>query len=186
MAMDRNNIELAREFFGNLNTREGKVVARTKEEMMNFVYSLEPNDDVIHPWTTCDGAGSKFGGDTIRISGSPEFVTAVLSRLKDVIILENRMTRLNCAHTIVSNDNSFDKSFAYAGGHVVYLHYSCRGEASGLGADRVPNATEDFLDRKPGLRAALERSYVEFLIFLGMSEKDAKARLADRKKKARK
>lgn len=183
MAMNRNNIELAREFFGNLNERDGKKIARTKEEMMKFIYSLEPDDDIIHPWTTCDGGGSKFGGDTIRVSGSPEFVTAFLSRFKDVLILENQMTRLNCAHTLVSNDNGFGKAFVYEGGHVVYLHYSCRGEAAGYGCDRVPNASEEFLNRKPGLREAMERSYIGFLMALGMSEADAKERVKKSKSK---
>lgn len=183
MAMNRNNLRLAREFFNNLNERDGKKIARTKEEMMRFIFSLEPNDDIIDPWSTCDGGGSKFGGDTIRISGSPEFVASVLSRFKDTLILENRMTRLNCAHTLVSNNNGFDKSFVYEGGHVVYLHYSCRGEAAGYGSERVENATDEFLDRKPGLRESLERGYVQFLIALGMSEADAKERVNKSKKK---
>jgi len=41
--------------------------------------------------------GSKYGACGIRIDGNPDFVRAVLSRLKDLLPLENCRTRLGLA-----------------------------------------------------------------------------------------
>ena len=45
--------------------------------------------------------GSKYGACGIRIDGTPEFIDAVLSRLKPLIDGENSVTRLGLARNVV-------------------------------------------------------------------------------------
>jgi hypothetical protein len=72
------------------------------------------------------GAGSRFGEDVIRITGSDEFCEAVLSRLADLIEVERSdATRLDASWSEVkSNDGRFSKG---AGGNSIYLRMANRG-----------------------------------------------------------
>lgn len=45
--------------------------------------------------------GSKYGAGGVRIDGTPEFIDAVLSRLKDLIEFENDETRLELSRSEV-------------------------------------------------------------------------------------
>lgn len=47
--------------------------------------------------------GSTFDEDGIRITGSPEFVDAVLSRISDMLEHENELTRLQVAYQPVKD-----------------------------------------------------------------------------------
>lgn len=46
-------------------------------------------------------SGSRYGACGIRIDGTPEFIDAVLSRLKDLLDGENQLTRLELARNPV-------------------------------------------------------------------------------------
>jgi hypothetical protein len=75
------------------------------------------------------GAGSRFGEDVIRITGSDEFCEAVLSRLADLIEVERSdATRLDASWSEVkSNDGRFAKG---QGGNSIYLRMAIRGSGS--------------------------------------------------------
>jgi len=76
--------------------------------------------------------GSTYGACGIRIDGNPEFIDAVMSRLKDLIDGENHITRLNLARNevktkleISGNVKHFDNTAENA--EVCYIRLHERG-----------------------------------------------------------
>jgi hypothetical protein len=70
-----------------------------KEEALFLWKSLPANLPILPHFTPIPykAAGSKYGACGIRIDGNPEFIQAVMSRLKDLIPGENHVTRLGLA-----------------------------------------------------------------------------------------
>jgi hypothetical protein len=65
-----------------------------KNEIMTFWRSLAPNVPLQLKAIDNIHKGSTLQQDTLRITGTKEFITTVLSRLKDFIIYENPNTKL--------------------------------------------------------------------------------------------
>lgn len=67
-----------------------------KKEALRRWQNLEENQEILPHFTpiAADARGSTFGACGIRISGNPEFIDAVLSRLKDLLAAEAGSTRL--------------------------------------------------------------------------------------------
>lgn len=90
-----------------------------KKEALRRWQNLEPNQDILPHFTpiAADARGSTFGACGIRISGNPEFVDAVLSRLKDLLAAEAGSTRLTLSRqpvkpvSIQSGDSVVDKKW---------------------------------------------------------------------------
>ena len=68
-----------------------------KKEALRRWQNLVPDQEILPHFTpiAADARGSTFGACGIRISGNPEFIDAVLSRLKDLLAAEAGSTRLN-------------------------------------------------------------------------------------------
>lgn len=68
-----------------------------KKEALRRWQNLEADQPIIPHFTpiAADARGSTFGACGIRISGNPEFIDAVLSRLKDLLAFEAGSTRLS-------------------------------------------------------------------------------------------
>lgn len=68
-----------------------------KKEALRRWQNLEENQEILPHFTpiAADARGSTFGACGIRISGNPEFIDAVLSRLKDLLAAEAGSTRLS-------------------------------------------------------------------------------------------
>ena len=68
-----------------------------KKEALRRWQNLEADQPILPHFTpiAADARGSTFGACGIRISGNPEFIDAVLSRLKDLLAAEAGSTRLN-------------------------------------------------------------------------------------------
>lgn len=65
-----------------------------KNEIMTFWRTIAPNIPLqLQPIDNVH-KGSTLQQDTLRITGSKEFITTVLSRLKDFIVYENPNTKL--------------------------------------------------------------------------------------------
>ena len=81
--------------------------------------NLQPNQEILPHFTplAADAHGSTFGACGIRISGNPEFIDAVLSRLKDLLAAEAGSTRLTLSRqpvkavSIKSGDSVVDKKW---------------------------------------------------------------------------
>ena len=85
-----------------------------KTEALRRWADLTPDQPIIPHFKalSADSKGSTFGANQIRITGSPDFVDAVLSHLKEVISLEAGSTRLD--FSIASVKPVFDKQWANA------------------------------------------------------------------------
>lgn len=90
-----------------------------KKEALRRWQNLTPDQHILPHFTpiAADARGSTFGACGIRISGNPEFIDAVLSRLKDLLAAEAGSTRLNLSRqpvkpvTINSGDSVVDKKW---------------------------------------------------------------------------
>lgn len=74
-----------------------------KKEALRRWENLEPNQPILPHFTpiAADARGSTFGACGIRISGNPEFIDAVMSRLKDLLSAEGGSTRLTLSRQAV-------------------------------------------------------------------------------------
>ena len=74
-----------------------------KKEALRRWQNLTPNQEILPHFTpiAADARGSTFGACGIRISGNPEFIDAVLSRLKDLLAAEAGSTRLTLSRQLV-------------------------------------------------------------------------------------
>ena len=84
--------------------------------------------------------GSRYGAGGIRIDGTPEFVDAVLSRLKDLLSCENDRTRLELARsevkprTIAGETKTFANACDRA--ETCYIRVHARGRESTMARRR--------------------------------------------------
>lgn len=90
-----------------------------KKEALRRWQNLTPDQEILPHFTpiAADARGSTFGACGIRISGNPEFIDAVLSRLKDLLAAEAGSTRLTLSRQPVkpvqinSGDSVVDKKW---------------------------------------------------------------------------
>lgn len=69
-----------------------------KKEFLEHWRSLESGQPVAQSPIMYKHEGSTYGEDSIRLTGSPRFVDAVLSRLKDLLDGEASETRLGVSY----------------------------------------------------------------------------------------
>ena len=75
--------------------------------------------------------GSTYGEDGIRIDGSPEFIFAVLSKLKQLLPLENEITRLSASFNEIAERVKVDGGVEFGGGtgkYCCYIRLAQRGQ----------------------------------------------------------
>lgn len=70
----------------------------SKEQIMTYWKGLQPNVPLALKAIDYDHEGSTIQEDGIRVTGSKEFITTVLSRLKDFLTFENPDTKLMVAY----------------------------------------------------------------------------------------
>ena len=126
----------------------------TKKEAMKQWAELAPSADPLEVMAPIPykATGSKYGADAVRITGSPEFVDAILSNLKTIIDGENHVTRLSFSRADVkpTEINGETRTFenASAGAQAVYIQLHMRGHegviASGVFDRDRDGATERF------------------------------------------
>lgn len=102
----------------------------TKESTMERWANNPANMPIIKHWTPIPykSKGSSYGACGIRIDGNPEFIDAVLSRLKDLMDGENGITRLELSRQVVDG-SKLGKEFykKERGAEVLYLRLHMRG-----------------------------------------------------------
>jgi hypothetical protein len=69
-----------------------------KKELMNYWRGIEPQRPIRMSSIPYRHKGSTFGEDSIRVSGTREFIDSVLSRLKDLLEYESIKTRLQVSY----------------------------------------------------------------------------------------
>jgi len=106
-----------------------------KAETLEHWRSLEPGREILKEMVPIPykSSGSSYGSCGIRIDGTPAFIDAVLSNLKDLIDGENQVTRLELARTEVDG-SSLGKDFTKAVKHaqVCYIRLHMRGREGAI------------------------------------------------------
>ena len=69
-----------------------------KAQILNHWQHIKPNQPIDICPVPYKHQGSTFDQDGIRITGSPEFIDSILSRLTDLLQYENVETRLQLAY----------------------------------------------------------------------------------------
>lgn len=66
----------------------------SKKDIMNFWKTIEANKPITAKPIKYGFKGSTYSEDGIRITGSPQFITTVISHLKDFLAYENPQSKL--------------------------------------------------------------------------------------------
>ena len=137
-----------------------------KKEALRRWQNLEADQPIIPHFTpiAADARGSTFGACGIRISGNPEFIDAVLSRLKDLLSLEAGSTRLTLSRqpvktvAISNGDKVVEKKWNNADTDAETCYIQVRERTARTRqrkvrehSDELPNLTEKQTDELLGL-----------------------------------
>ena len=121
--------------------------AATKDEIMSMWQKMRPDTPIlITPMVEKPGGGTQsYGEDGVRITGSFEFISSVLGRLKELISYENPQTKLRL---ILRGIDKKRQSRADRNSYVFYLNLEKRshgrpgrpkkGQESGLTPPTAP------------------------------------------------
>lgn len=122
-----------------------------KAEALQVWAELPDGQNILKHFTPIDSQarGSRYGACGIRIDGNPQFVRAVMSRLKDLIAGENHVTRLGLAWNVVDGSGiGKDLPNADSKAECCYIRLAMRGRegaiASGFFDKHLDGATKQF------------------------------------------
>lgn len=125
-------------------TSSKKLWSAKKEEILNLWQKMMPDLPIIMTpmaKNTTGGEHSSYGEDGIRITGSWQFISGVLSRLKEIIGYENPETRLRLVFKGVdSNRNTRHDRQSY----VFYVNLQPRSKGS---AGRKPSFSKPKIEK---------------------------------------
>ena len=65
-----------------------------RARFMNYWRSLQNNTPLLMQPIPKDHRGTTKGEDTVRVSGSAAFITSIMSRLKDLLLMDNDKRKL--------------------------------------------------------------------------------------------
>jgi hypothetical protein len=118
-----------------------------KQQILEHWKGLRPNQPIKPRVVPYKHEGSTFDQDGIRITGTPEFIDSVLSRLQDLLKLENTQTRLQVSYQ-QANDK---KTGLPLGTYTAYIQVHQRG--------REAAAVNEFASGLAGREVILSRGY---------------------------
>jgi hypothetical protein len=98
-----------------------------RADVLRFWQSLRPNQPIQPTPVSKYHRGTKFREDGLRITGSPDFINGVLSRIKDLIQYDtNPTTKLEIEYRAIENKQGtpYDKPI-----YVCYIHVIQRKKA---------------------------------------------------------
>ena len=88
-----------------------------KADVLRFWKGLAPNLPIKMEAVDNNHTGTRFRSDGLRITGSPEFINSVISRLKDMAFLENDVQRVDVEYREVEKkQNDQEKKYVF------YMH----------------------------------------------------------------
>lgn len=91
-----------KEFIGSQET-EPKTVApskwkATKDEVIEYWKGLRPDTPIQMRSIDYGHKGSTYGEDGLRITGSPQFIGSIISRIKELLAYESPTTKLSVTY----------------------------------------------------------------------------------------
>ena len=106
-----------------------------KEEFLRHWRALTPVARIEQSPIPYKHSGSTYGEDSVRLTGSPEFVDAVLSRIQDLLDGENGETRLGVNYGEIEPRE--DKNPPPAGTVACYIQRHWRGDDARIMARKI-------------------------------------------------
>jgi hypothetical protein len=82
------------EYMQGEKTGKHKLWSAKKSEILDWWTKLRPDQPIMPNPIPSDREGSTYGQDGIRVTGSMEFISSVMSRFKDFAYQENPSTKL--------------------------------------------------------------------------------------------
>ena len=82
------------EYMQGEKTGKNKLWSAKKSEILDWWSKLRPDQPIIPNPIPSHREGSTYGQDGIRVTGSMEFISSVMSRFKDFAYQENPSTKL--------------------------------------------------------------------------------------------
>jgi hypothetical protein len=70
----------------------------TKEEILNYWKNLRADTPILMKPISPDHKGSTYSEDGVRITGSPQFIGSVMSRLKELLQHETPSSKLSVTY----------------------------------------------------------------------------------------
>jgi hypothetical protein len=92
----------------------------SKKQIMQYWQTLRSDQLILMRPIPSGHTGSTYGEDGIRITGSPQFIGSVLSKLKDLMAYENPQTKLGLVYR-QSNSPSHTSINAVKTSYAFYL-----------------------------------------------------------------
>ena len=121
-------------------------MGRKKAEVLETWSRMPENQSIITHMNTIPykTSVSKFGACGIRIDGTPQYIDAVLSHMKELLVGENQITRLERSRNDAVSEFKASPN-AEKGGEVCYIRLHMRGREGQVAAgfDRSLNETTD-------------------------------------------
>lgn len=122
-----------------------------KQETMQHWQNMADNQPILKHFRPIPykATGSTYGACGIRIDGTPQFVDAVLSHLKELIDGENHVTRLQLSRNVVDGSGiGKELPNAERGAEVCYIRLHVRGNQGAMASSffdkHLDGATERF------------------------------------------
>lgn len=97
-----------------------------RDQILQHWAKLPPNLQIkVEPISSVH-RGTRYRSDGIRLTGSPQFINAVLSRIKDIMAYENPETQVEVEFEQISSAKGFDPKYDTPK-YVMYVHVAQRG-----------------------------------------------------------
>ena len=77
---------------------EKKKWSASQKDILNYWKTIEANKPIVATPIKYGFKGSTYSEDGIRITGSPAFITTVISHLKDFLAYENPQNKLSVSY----------------------------------------------------------------------------------------
>ena len=100
-----------------------------KKEIMAYWKTLRPDTPLFMKPIPYDHTGSTYDEDGIRITGTPQFISSVMARIKDVLQFENPKTKLSVYYRETESDSG-DVSGLGKTSYVFYVQSRERGKSN--------------------------------------------------------
>jgi len=134
---DKYNVKTFKEFLTE-EERKRKPWSATKAQILNHWRTLQPNQPIMPQPVPAEKAGTTYGYDGIRVTGSYQFINSVLSRFKDYLYKDSPTSRL---HVILRQIEDKDDDVPDIARYVFYANI----------AERTPRAASRFQPKVPEL-----------------------------------
>lgn len=121
--MTDENHELSfREFVDKTKTWKAK-----KADVLKFWQGLKPSLPLQMEPVPEHHRGTRFRNDGMRITGSPQFINSIMSRIKDLLQFEGGQYRLDVEYRQIEAPTASQMNSDY----VFYVHLIKKGESGG-------------------------------------------------------